>query len=127
MGGIVLALAVPPQGLGDGLGVAGALEHPQVHPVGERDRQAFLHERDPVRARDEVRHGQVTLHPYRDARTDVEQSLISSSSPKCRRSRDSAALAAGWVTPSRSAARVTLRSRTSSRSATSRFRSRLAR
>ena len=39
----------------------------------------------------------------------------------------SAALAAGWVTPSRCAARVTFRSRTSSRSATSRFRSRLAR
>jgi hypothetical protein len=54
-------------------------------------------------------------------------SRTSSSSPKCRRSRDRAALAAGWVTPSRSAARVTLRSRTSSRSATSRFRSRFAR
>ncbi len=54
-------------------------------------------------------------------------SRTSSSSPKWRRSRASDALAAGWVTPSRCAARVTLRSRTSSRSATSRFRSRLAR
>ena len=52
---------------------------------------------------------------------------VSSSSPKCRRSRASDADSAGWLRPICAAARVTLRCWSSASRDTSRFRSRLAR
>src|SRR5919109_4872589 len=56
-------------------------------------------------------------------RTYRPPSRARSSSPKWRRRRASAALVAGWLNPIDSPARVTLRSRSSARRATSRFRS----
>src|SRR5580700_1978311 len=70
---VLLVLAVPPQRLDDRLVVAGAFEHLQVRLGGEPGGEPLLHQRHPVGARDEVRHGEVALDPDRDPRLDVEQ------------------------------------------------------